>query len=456
MFLGVPRSMVARLGWLSLNYGANQVLRLVNNLILTRLLAPPIFGLMAVVMAIRTGFELLSDVGVSQNIVSNPRGEDPDFYNTAWTLQVLRGFILAALCLLLSVPLANFFGHPELGQILPIASIFFLFTGFDSTARGLLQKRLNVARMSLWEIGLSVLTMVAHVGAALITRSVWALLIGTVITGAASLVITYMYIPGMRHRFIIDPESARQLLKFGKWIFFSSIVYFFAMNFDRLYFAKQISLSELGVYGIARGLGEMFTLFVGRASNFVLYPTIAAAGLAPIELRQRLLRGRQSLLLLAALGVGTLMATSDIVVNLLYDHRYQQAGAILPILCVGIWFSILTSTNDGILLGLSRPAYPAWSNAAKLATFVIGVPLAFYFYGFFAAIAVLSVGEVVKYLTLWIISHKEGLHFGREDLVLTLAFGVTAVLVRYAVTFLGLTSSAHHIPIKAMLGALGL
>ena len=38
---------------------------LVNNVILARLLAPPIFGLMAVVNAIRTGVELLSDVGIT-------------------------------------------------------------------------------------------------------------------------------------------------------------------------------------------------------------------------------------------------------------------------------------------------------------------------------------------------------------------------------------------------------
>ena len=79
MFLGVPKSIVVRLGWMSVGYGGAQLLRLANNVILARLLAPPIFGLMAVVNSIRTGVELLSDVGIMQNIVSNPRGDHPDF-----------------------------------------------------------------------------------------------------------------------------------------------------------------------------------------------------------------------------------------------------------------------------------------------------------------------------------------------------------------------------------------
>jgi O-antigen/teichoic acid export membrane protein len=428
MFLGVPKSMIVRLGWTTMGYGAVQVIRLLNNVILARLLAPPIFGLMAVVNAIRTGVELLSDVGILQNIVSNPKGNEPNFYNTAWTLQALRGLLLAACCLLLAVPVARFFNYPELATILPVASLFFVFTGFDSTARGLVQKELKVARVSLFEIAITLAALITQVVLALITPTIWALVLGSVISGGATLIASFLFIPGMRHRIMIDANSARQLLKFGRWVFFSSIVYFLAMNFDRLYFAKQISLSQLGVYGIARALADIITLFVMRASSFVLYPTVAAAGLAPPDLREKLLRGRRTLLAAAALGLGVFLALSPVIVRFLYDARYAEAAVILPVLCVGVWFGILTSTNDSILMGLSRPAYPAFSNAAKLATYLIGVPLAFYFYGFLAAIVVISFGELVKYAILWVLSHKEHLHFGRDDLLLTLVFGGTAVV----------------------------
>ena len=221
-------------------------------------------------------------------------------------------------------------------------------------------------------------------------------------------------------------------------MFLSSIIYFFAMNFDRLYFAKQITLSQLGVYGIARSLADVISLFVGRASSFVLYPAVAAAGLAPLELRQKLLRGRRTLLFLTATGVGAFMALSGEIVHLLYDARYQEAALILPILCIGVWFSILTSTNDSILMGLSRPAYPALSNMAKLITYLFGVPLAFHYIGFTAAVAIISFGEVVKYITLWCLSHKEHLHFGRDDSVLTLTFVGTALIMGELVSLLGL------------------
>jgi O-antigen/teichoic acid export membrane protein len=455
MFLGVPKSMVVRLGWMTMSFGTVALLRIANNVILARILAPPIFGLMAIVNAIRTGVELLSDVGIMQNIISSPRGEDPLFYDTAWTLQALRGLVLAALCMLLAVPIARFFHYPQLAAILPVASLFFIFTGFDSTARPLVQKQLKVARLSIFDIGIGVASLVAHVTIALITPTVWALVLGSVITGAVTLVSSFLFLPGLRHRFIIDPDCARQLLRFGRWVFLSSIVYFFAMNFDRLYFAKQISLSQLGVYGVARSLADMVTQFVARASNFVLYPSVAAAGLAPVDLRKRLLRGRRTLLLGAAVGMGTFLAVSQIIVQHLYDARYWEAGWILPVLCVGVWFGILTSTNDSILMGLARPAYPALSNTAKLITYAVGVPLAFALFGFTAAVAVITLGEIVKYVALWLLSHKEHLQFGRDDLLLTLAFAGTAVVVGEFTRVLGVGGGLQAIYAHLVAGLAG-
>ena len=455
MVLGVPKSMLVRLGWVTLTYGAVQFLRLLNNVILTRLLEPSVFGLMSLVVAIRVGMELVSDLGVTQNIVSNPRGHEPKFYDTAWTLHSSRNMALAVLCFLFAGPFAIFFGHRELAIILPVASLFFMLSGFESTTRGVMHKQLKIGRLSAYEISLAVVSMLAQIGSALVFRNVWAIMVGMMITSSATLVATYFLVPGTRHRFMVDPQSARELLHFGKWVFLSSIVYFFAMNFDRLYFARQITLTELGVYGIARNLADVVSQLVARGSGFVLYPTVAASGLPQIELRRKLLRGRRTLLLGAAVGLGTFMALGGVIVGLLYDPRYGAAGVILPVLCIGVWFGILTSTNDSILMGLSRPAYPALSNLAKLLTYLVGAPLALHFYGFMAAVAVISGGEIVKYVTLWTLSHKEHLRFGRDDLLLTLAFAGTALLVHEILGLVGLTG-ANHVHLRELAGALGL
>lgn len=441
----IPRDTIVRLSWTTGSFGLIQLLRLVNNVVLARLLSPPLFGLMLIVNSIRTGVELLSDVGINQNIVSNRKGHTQEFYDTAWTIKVIRGILLGAICFALSGVLASFFETPELATILPVIALTFVFTGFYSATGALLQKQRQVARISTFEVGVTLLSLIVHVALALITPTIWALVLGAVITTAASLVASYLYIPGTRHHFMIHRPSAREILVFGKWIFLSSIIYFFAMNFDRLYFAKQISLTLLGIYSIARSMADMLSQLAVRSSNMVLFPTVAAMEASPAEVRTRLLRARRTMMALVAVGLGCFVAVSDAVVLLLYDARYAEAALLLPLLLLGVWISILATVNDSVLLGTAKPAPPAIAQGAKLLTFIVGVPLAFHYSGLIAAIVVLNAGEVVRYVVLWAFSRKQHLGFGRDDLALTLLFLGAVVVFRELLTMLGLTTGIEDL-----------
>jgi O-antigen/teichoic acid export membrane protein len=62
---------------------AGEGLRLLSNLLLTRLLFPEAFGLMAIATAVLQGARMLSDVGIRGSIVQHERGAEPAFTNTA-------------------------------------------------------------------------------------------------------------------------------------------------------------------------------------------------------------------------------------------------------------------------------------------------------------------------------------------------------------------------------------
>src|SRR3546814_6735052 len=110
---GARRSLLGAAGWVSATFIAQQTLRLVSNIILAWLLAPALLGTMLLINTLRTGGELLTDVGVGQSIVNNPRGSESTFYNTAWTIQILRGLLLFALAIALTVPIARLYDSSE-------------------------------------------------------------------------------------------------------------------------------------------------------------------------------------------------------------------------------------------------------------------------------------------------------------------------------------------------------
>ena len=120
------------------------------------------------------GVDLLSDVGITQNIIQNKNGDDPDFYNTAWTLQLIRGPVLWLLCSVAAVPLAHLYSAPILALVLPIAALYFICLGFTSISVPLTQRRLKFARLNSFDLFFEFSSAVAHVLFSYLSPTVWA------------------------------------------------------------------------------------------------------------------------------------------------------------------------------------------------------------------------------------------------------------------------------------------
>ena len=86
--------LVSGAAWTLGGFGVSQVIRLGTSVALARLLAPEMFGTMLIVNTLMTGIQLFSDVGIGQNIVHSPRALEPSFYNTAWSLQIIRSLVI--------------------------------------------------------------------------------------------------------------------------------------------------------------------------------------------------------------------------------------------------------------------------------------------------------------------------------------------------------------------------
>jgi O-antigen/teichoic acid export membrane protein len=407
--------------WSFGSFGVDQALRLVTNIILARLLAPDVFGIMLIVNSVRVGIELISDIGLGQNIVYQDT-DDPDFYDTAWTLQTIRGALIWLVICIVALPVSLFYHAPILGILLPIVGLTSLIGGFSSISTTLLQKRMQIARLNTFEILTASLGSSALLIFAYFTPTIWAIVFGIMFTSIIGTAGTYFLIPNLKHRFVISKKYLGEILHFGKWIFVSSLVFFLSTNFDRLYLAKIVTLEVVGVYGIARSLSEALGQMVQRFGAHVLFPFIAShSDLPRAELRAQLRRVRGRSLAVAAFGFSIIAATADLPIRILYDQRYQAASWMLPVLIIGSWFSVLTYINEATLLGLGRPAYVAGANSAKFIFLLVGLPLGISIFGLFGGVLVVVMSELFRYLPVLVGQRREQFSFGMQDFFLTVA-----------------------------------
>ena len=129
-----------------------QVIRFGANIAFARLLLPEAFGIMALVNVLNQGLHMLSDAGVWVCVVQSPRGEDRKFLQTAWTVQVVRGFYLWLASCLIAWPAAWFYQEDLLFYLIPVAGAASAISGFNSVSMFLQNRRLALFRLSLIEV----------------------------------------------------------------------------------------------------------------------------------------------------------------------------------------------------------------------------------------------------------------------------------------------------------------
>jgi O-antigen/teichoic acid export membrane protein len=256
---------------------------------------------------------------------------------------------------------------------------------------------------------------------------------------------SFFLISGMSYKLLLSKQYVIEILSFGKWILLSTIVYFLAMNFDRLFLARSLPFQILGIYGVARSLADVLSLLVARIGSMVIFPMVAAAGHSNQILKEKLSGSRTTMLFGAAVAVSLFVSVSDLVVLLLYDDRYKAAAFMLPALAVGVWFSVLCTLSESVLLGLGRPSYGAIANVVKFVWLLIGLPFAIANYGVAGAVFVMATSEFVRYLPLLHSQKVEHISFFRQDLLITIAMFGMVIVWRMLLWSLGISGGLESL-----------
>ncbi|MBE9144847.1 oligosaccharide flippase family protein [Planktothrix mougeotii] len=393
--------------WTLFGYGGSQVLRFGGNLILTRLLVPELFGLMALVNTFIIGLNLFSDIGIRPSIIRSQRGDDPEFLNTAWTIQVFRGFGLWITCLLIAAPIASFYNEPQLLWITPIVGFGTVISGFNSTALATLNRNLALGKLTVYDFVIQITSLSVMGVWAWINPTIWALISGTLIGSFLGLIRSHLLNEGSPNRFAWDKKALEEIFSFGRWIFLSTAMTFLATQSDRLILGKLISLEKLGIYTVAYTFADLPRQLLNKISSQVLFPVFSKQMDIPREnLRKKILKKRWFILIGLGLLITVFFGFGDLIILALYDDRYKQAAWMLPILSLGLWPVVLCSSLDKILYAIGKPQYSTVGYFLKFCYMMILLPLSFKAFNILGVIITIACNDIPYYIVvnygLWI------------------------------------------------------
>lgn len=435
--------------WVVASYGLSQIIRLTSTLVLTRLLVPELFGVMALANVFIFGLDLFSDLGLGPGIIRSPRSNESAFYNTAWTIQVIRGVLLCCLTFIVAWPVAEFYEKPILTLIIPAIGLGFIVSGLNSTAIFSLNKELKLGKLAIMDLSIQMFALVCTITIAYGYRNVWALVAGRLVAAVLRTVWSHFLDPTIRNRFYFDKSAANELFSFGKWVFVSTAMTLLATQADKLLLGKLFSLALLGIYSIAVSFSEVPKQIVIRLGGKVIFPLISQFAYLPRhELRLKILHKRKLLLPPLAILVAFLACFGDVLIVTVYDERYVQAGWMLPLLALGMWPLLLYATIDRCLYVVGKPKFPAMGNFLKFLWMIVCLPSFYMLAGNLGVVLAVALNDAPMYLVVNYGLRREKLSGMGQDgwatFMLLVIIGCL-VLFRYYIG-MGLPGMALYVP----------
>lgn len=393
--------------WIGVGFGIQKVLQLGSNLILTRLLFPEAFGLMALATVFLVGLQMFSDIGLKPAVIRDPRGDDPNFLNTAWTIQVVRGLLLCVIGAAISYPISLMYKQPILFPLLAALSTTAAIGGFTSIVMVTAERKLDFRAITVVQVTGQIASIALLIALAHSLKSVWALAVGNIVGTALTVALGHVVLHGHRHRFQLDSGAAKSLVRFGKWIFLSTIVTFLGGEGLRAIQAGFITPAEFGILAIAYTIAAIpIELSIKLTASLGLPALSEAYRSDPSKLSSVLHQFRKRVLSFSFILVAVVALSSETLVAALYDRRYHTAGAFVVAITLSNSIALIALGYNNALLSLGRSRTYSWIMTFSTGARILGVIAGFQIFGILGMISGVGIANLLTLLIVWPTMHK--------------------------------------------------
>jgi len=293
--------------------------------ILGRLLSPADFGVVAIAMSVIAIVEAIMELPLGLALVALPTRTE-EHYATAFTLQLVRGLLLAVILLALAWPIARIYNDPRLLWLLCALGVAPIARGLSSAK--IVEYTMNFQFLPnlIMEVFGKLVSLVLSVSLAWLTKSYWALAIGTIATPIAMLVTSYCYAPYLP---TISLSKWRDFVVYLRWTTASQAVTALVWQMDQLMLGRFVDRVELGRFSMAANLSVLPTqIFVAQIVNPL---TVAFASVREDLAR---LRGayQKSANSIVAIGLPIMVGMSvnaEPIIRLVVGEKWLAAAPIL-------------------------------------------------------------------------------------------------------------------------------
>lgn len=347
----VGRRMAVGAIWMVALRAVRRVVGVLSTIILARLLLPEDFGVVAIAATTIALFEFMSKMSLDLALISK-QDVDRDYYDTAWTLGLIRGAMIAAIVVGLAAPTAIFFEEPRLENVFYVLAVAIMTDAFVNVRIVDFFKDFNLGKNFQMNVTSALVTFATKVGFALIWHSYWALVAGFIADSLVRLILSYWLIPYKPRLCLVH---WRWVFNFSKWLMVGNFCEFLNNQLDKFIVGKFTSPAVLGLYSASFETANLPTTNLVLPIQGALFPGYAKIADDREKLRSSYLDSMAFIFLFtipAGLGIAVSAAS---VVRVMLGENWLDAIPLLEILAIYGIIRLMSANTRPIYLAVKRP-----------------------------------------------------------------------------------------------------
>jgi len=387
------------------------VLNTAGAMVLARLLTPAEVGLYAIGAVLAGLLQVLRDFGVGAYLVQQPQ-LTPANLRAALTVNLLVGWTLAAAVFGSGPVVASFYGEPQLQTVVQLLAVNFLLLPFSALVLPCLRRQLRFGAIFLINVTQTAAQLACAVWLAWRgfghLSLVWGAVAGTVaalLASAACRPRMLPWLPGWR--------GVGAIWRFGAVSTGGTVIDEAGVAAPDLIIGKLIGVAEVGLFGKAMGVINVFNQLVTAAVSPVIFPLYSAQARAGADLQAMYLRTASYVTALAWPFFGFVALLAPSIVRALYGDQWHAAVPLIRVICLGSALYSMFSMARYLFVAMGEVGAQARLDAmavpVRIAALVLAAP-----FGVVAVAWAVVAGAVFRsWLTYRVLRRLNGLRAGQ-------------------------------------------
>lgn len=254
---------------------AASLLLLARNLIIARLIPVADYGIAATFAITMAVVEMMSQLGLQQQIIQARDGDDPRFQKALQGFQVLRGVMAGVVLFFAAEWIADFLNIPHVAwayQVMALVPVMNALQHFDI-------HRLN-RQMRFWPVVLTggvpaLISLVAVWPLYLMFGDYKVMLWAIILQWALMMVVSHL-VAERPYGLILDTRIMKDSLHFGWPLLVNGMLMFAVFNGDKLIVGRALGMETLAIFAMGFTLTLTPTLVLSKSLSNLFLPRLSA------------------------------------------------------------------------------------------------------------------------------------------------------------------------------------